>query len=60
MIGDLKDFYLGTPLEPKDYAYMRIPVAMIPDEIVDKYVIRHLSHNGFFYVEIQRGMYGLP
>jgi hypothetical protein len=23
---DVKDFYLNTPLDPKDYAYMRIPI----------------------------------
>jgi len=22
MMGDIKDFYLGTPMEPKDFAYM--------------------------------------
>ena len=30
MIGDLKDFYLGTPMQLADYAYMRIPVAVLP------------------------------
>jgi len=58
MTGDLKDFYLGTPLAR--YEYMRIPVAMLPDEILDHYNLRPLIHNGHVYVEIQKGMYGLP
>ena len=32
---DLKDFYLNTPLE--EYEYMRIPVDMIPQTIMDQY-----------------------
>jgi len=58
MTGDLKDFYLGTPLAR--YEYMRIPVAMLPDEILDHYNLRPLIHNGHVYVEIRKGMYGLP
>jgi len=60
MMGDLKDFYLGTPMEPKDYAYMRIPIAMLPDDIMEHYQLHALIHKGHVYVEIQRGMYGLP
>ena len=60
MMGDLKDFYLGTPMQPKDYAYMRIPVNVIPRDIMDHYQLHNLVHNGHVYVEIRRGMYGLP
>ncbi len=31
VMGDLKDFYLGTWMTPEHYAYMRIPVSMLPD-----------------------------
>jgi len=34
MMGDLKDFYLGTPMLPSDYAYMCIPVAVLPPDIM--------------------------
>jgi len=60
MMGDLKDFYLGTPMEPKDYAYMGIPLAMLPIDIMDHYQLHQLVHNGHVYVEIRHGMYGLP
>jgi len=60
MMGNLKDFYLGTPMEPKDYTYMRIPVAMLPDKIMDHYQLHNLVHHGHVYVKIQCGMYGLP
>ena len=33
---------------------------MLPDAIIDQYNLRPLFHNGYVYVEIRRGMYGLP
>jgi len=60
MMGDLKDFYLGTPMDPKDYAYMCIPVHMLPNNIIQHYNLALLIHNGHVYVEIQHGMYSLP
>jgi len=60
MMGDLKDFYLGTPMQPTDYAYMRIPVSAIPAEVMDHYQLHDLVHKGHIYVEIRKGMYGLP
>ena len=56
--ADLKDFYLGTPMSR--YEYMRIPIWMLPDDIIEQYNLTPLFHNGFVYVEIRRGMYGLP
>jgi hypothetical protein len=35
MVGDLKDFYLGTPMML--YKYMRVPVHMVPQEIIELY-----------------------
>ena len=58
--ADLKDFYLETPMDKKDYAYMRIPVSVIPDSIMLEYDLAKLVHNGHVYVEIRKGMYGLP
>jgi len=53
MMGDLKEFYLGTPMEPKDYAYMHIPLHMLPNNIIEHYQLKPLIHNGHVYVEIQ-------
>lgn len=55
---DIKDFYLNTPMERKEY--MRIAVKDIPDAIFKQYNLAPLVVNGFVYVEISKGMYGLP
>jgi hypothetical protein len=57
---DFKDFYLGTPMQPKDFAYMRIPISLIPDDIMQLYNLAPLVKNGHVYVRIEKGMYGLP
>jgi hypothetical protein len=53
---DLKDFYLGTPMER--YEYMCLPVHMIPDSIMELYKLHDLVHHGHVYAEIRKGMYG--
>jgi hypothetical protein len=58
MTGDLKDFYLGTPMDR--YEYMQVPIHMIPADIIKSYNLTPLVKNGVIYVEICRGMYGLP
>ena len=55
---DVKNFYLGTPMKRPEY--MRLPIKIIPQEIVDKYDLRKLEDNGWVYVKIIRGMYSLP
>jgi hypothetical protein len=55
---DLKDFYLGTPMER--YECMRIPIHMLPDDIMELYELHDLMHNGHACVEIRKGMCGLP
>jgi len=57
LLGNLKDFYLGTPMLPLDYAYMHIPVTVLPPDIMDHYDLHGLIHDGHVYVEIQCGMY---
>lgn len=58
LLIDLKNYYLGTPMER--YEYMRLAIEIIPDEIIQQYDLRPLVHNGYVYIEIRRGMYGLP
>jgi len=55
---DIKDFYLNTPMDR--YEYMRIPVHQIPPDIFAQYELQELVHNNYVYVEIRKGMYGLP
>jgi hypothetical protein len=56
MTGDLKDFYLNTPMDK--YKYMRIPVSIIPDSIMTEYKLTPFIDH--VYVEIRKGMYSLP
>ena len=55
---DIKDFYLNNPMKRAEY--MRIPVNQIPKKIMDMYDLWPLVHNSAVYVEINKGMYGLP
>jgi hypothetical protein len=56
--ADIKDFYLGTPLDRKEY--MRIPLKHIPLDIQERYNIAGMVHNGFVLMEISNSIYGLP
>jgi hypothetical protein len=58
MTGDLKDFYLGTPMQR--YEYLRIPVKAIPQSVYKYYALQEYEHDGYVYAEIRKGMYGLP
>ena len=55
---DVKNYYLGTPMA--NYEYMFIPLNQIPQDIIDHYNLHNIVHKGKVYVEIRRGMYGLP
>ena len=57
MCIDLKDFYLGTPMNW--YEYMWIKMADIPQDIIDQYGLTAKAVNGKVLVEIRKGMYGL-
>ena len=56
--ADIKNMYLETPLDR--YEYMRMPLKLFPDNIVEHYNLKEKALNGYVYMEIQRGMYGLP
>jgi hypothetical protein len=58
MTLDISNFYLGTPMSR--YEYMKIPVDLIPPSIMKAYNLQKLAHHGYIYVEIRKGMYGLP
>ncbi len=56
---DLANFYLNTLMA--DPEYMRLRLEIIPDKIIEKYNLRDLVDNdGWVYIEIRKGMYGLP
>jgi hypothetical protein len=58
MCADMKDFYLNTPMAR--YEYMRLSILIIPQEIIDQYNLLPLVQDGWIYIEIRKGMYGLP
>jgi hypothetical protein len=54
----VKNYYLGTPVTY--YQYLRVPPSVIPQEVWDdtRYTIP-TADDGYVYLEIRRGMYGL-
>ena len=59
MTADIRDFYLNTPMTR--YEYMKLPINVIPSEIISQYNLLPLIHNDdHVYIEIRKGMYGLP
>jgi hypothetical protein len=57
MVMDIKNYYLGTP-SPM-YEYMFLPIYILPDKIIEKYHLKCLAVDGWVYLEIRKGMYGL-
>jgi hypothetical protein len=58
MCLDVKNFYLGTPMD--SFEYMIIPIKLIPQEIIAEYNLLSLVSDGNVYIEVKKGMYGLP
>ena len=55
----IKDFYLNTPMSR--YEYMRLKIAELPQYIINEYKLQNKeTKDGYAYLEIQKGMYGLP
>ena len=55
---DLTDFYLGTDLPHPEY--LRIPKAMIPPVVLDRYDLRPFISNRTLYASVYKTHYGLP
>ncbi len=55
--ADMKNFFLFTPLDR--YEYMTMPIALIPEEFIKFYNVTGKVKNGYVYMEIQCGMYGV-
>ena len=55
---DISNFYLNSPLPRPEY--MRLPVKIIPAEIMQHYNLADIAENGWVYMRINKGMYGLP
>ena len=55
---EISNFYLGTPLKRPEF--MRMPMSIMPQEIIDKHGLLDIATDGWVYIRIIRGMYGLP
>jgi hypothetical protein len=56
---DLANFSLNSMMA--DPEYMRLRLNIIPEEIIVKYNLRDLvDEDGWVYIKIWKGMYGLP
>jgi hypothetical protein len=57
MMMDINNYYLGTPLPWFEYTKMLL--SRFPEEIIQKYNLKDLAVDGWVYIEIRKGMYGL-
>jgi hypothetical protein len=58
LVIDIYNFYLNTPLGR--FEYMVINLSSLPQETIDKYDLIELAQDRKVYIEIQKGMHGLP
>ncbi|KAL7485762.1 hypothetical protein ACHAW6_011360 [Cyclotella cf. meneghiniana] len=59
MTVDIKNFYLNTPL--RRYKYLKLWLKDLPEDVIDYYNMwENATVDGFVYVEVRKGMYGLP
>jgi hypothetical protein len=58
LVIEINNFYLNTPFGR--FEYMAINLSSLPQETIKKCDLLELSQDGKVYIEIQKGMYGLP
>jgi hypothetical protein len=58
LVIDINNFNLNTTLGR--FKYMVINLLSLPQETIDKYYLIEISQDEKVYIEIQKGMYGLP
>ena len=47
MCADIAKFYINNPMNI--YEYMKLPLDIIPEEIIQQYNLKNLAHKGFVY-----------
>jgi hypothetical protein len=58
MTIDISNFYLNTPMVCPEY--LKVKLSNIPEEVIDKYNLRDIAtQDGYVYIEVTKGMYGL-
>jgi hypothetical protein len=56
--ANIKNMYLDTPLDW--YEYMKMPLSLFSQDINEHYGLLNKVVNGYVYMKIRKGMYGLP
>jgi hypothetical protein len=56
--ADIKNMYLKAPLDC--FKYMRMLISLFPTNIIDYYQLNNKVLKDYVYMEIRKGMYGLP
>ena len=54
----INNMYLATPMDR--FEYLKMAVELIPAQFMKKYNLHSKIKNGFVYMQIEKGMYGLP
>ena len=55
---DIQNFYLNTPMKEKEF--FKLPIKIIPSDIIAHYKLTSLVHKDHVYIQVNKGMYGLP
>ena len=55
---DIKNMYLNSDMDEPEYMF--IYANLIPPEFMDEYNLHDFVHDGKVYLQINKGMYGLP
>ena len=59
MTLDIKNFYLNTPLGR--YEYLQLKLTNLPEDVIKHYGLKDkATSDRYVYVEIRKGVYGLP
>ena len=56
---DIADFYLNSPLPPDEREYIRVMWNQLPEEIIKDYDLAQYKEQGYVYIEVLVGLYGL-
>ena len=59
MTLDIIHFYLKAQM--KRYEYLHLKLSTLPDNVIEEYKLHEkVTHDGYIYVKVRKGMYGLP
>ena len=57
LVVEVKNFYLKNPMYKHEY--YKIALILIPQDTISNYNLMYKKINGFLYVRVEKGMYGL-